>query len=63
MTIDTTNPSTTHSKNLIKGRNQCLRQPEAKHQLRPRHEQLWRQSLKEAGNALVLHHAAYNPES
>lgn len=56
-------PFNAQLKNLIKGRNERLRQPETEYQLRPRHEQLRRQSLEEAGDTLVLHHATHDPES
>jgi hypothetical protein len=46
--------------NLAKRRDQRLRQPEAKHELGPRHQQLGRQPLEEAGQALVPRHVAQN---
>lgn len=62
-------PNSTHSwlsglllYDFIKRRYQRLREPEAKHQLRPRHEQLGREPLEEAREALLPHHAAHDPE-
>ena len=48
--------------NLIKRRYQGLREPEAKDQFRPRHQQLRRQPLEEARDPLVPHHAPDDPE-
>jgi len=50
------------SNNLTKRRDQRLCQPETKHQLRPRHQQLRRQPLEETREALVLHHRAHDLE-
>lgn len=46
--------------NLAKGRDQSLSQPEAEHELGPSHQQLRRQPLEEAGEALVLEHLGYD---
>ena len=48
---------------LIKYRYQRLRQPKAKDQLRPRHEQFRRQALKEARKPLVLRHITQDSEA
>jgi len=50
------------SNQLIKSRNQRLRQPKTKHQLRPRHQQLGRQPLKERPHALLPRHLPQYPE-
>ena len=39
-----------------------MREPEAKHQLRARHQQLGRQALEEARDALLAHHAPHDPK-
>lgn len=49
--------------NVAKGRDQSLSQPEAEHQLRSSHQQLGRQALEEAGEALVLGHRGDDPET
>ena len=50
------------SHHLIKRRNKRLRQPKAKHQLRPRHKQLRHQPLKERRRALLPCHPTNNLE-
>ena len=51
------------SQHLIKGRNQRLRQPKAKHQLRPRHQQLGGQPLEETGRPFLPRHPAQDLEA
>ena len=48
--------------NFIECRYQRLREPEAKHQFRPRHQQLRRQALEKACKPFILHHAPHNLE-
>ena len=48
---------------FVERRDQRLREPEAKHQFRPRHQQLWCQALEEAGKPLVPRHVAENLEA
>ena len=48
--------------NFVECRYQRLRKPEAKHQLRPRHQQLGRQALEEAREPFLPRHTAHDPE-
>jgi len=50
------------SNDLPKRRDQRLCQPETEHQLRPRHQQLRRQTLEETRDAFLPHHRAHNLE-
>ena len=50
------------SHNLAKCRYQRLRQPKAKHQLRPCHQQLRGQPLKKAAHPLIPRHVPQNPK-
>lgn len=51
------------SHEFIENRDQRLRQPERKDQLRSGHQKLGRQTLEEAGEALVLHHVRNDTET
>lgn len=51
------------SYNLSKSRYECLRQPEAEYQLRPRHEQFRRETLEETRETLLPGHIRQDSET